>query len=248
MLDILRCPELPVEEQRERVLVGEVEVPQSGHGDVELDRIDTLAEDALLLAFAQDAAQGLRQFVVHGADDRRLADMPGAMKVLRVQHHNDVGLLDEHPERVLAKPDHGVEWVETGHRDIALAAAQRLVGALEDANVEILLAPKIVVEQVLADPRARHDGIDPRPVVAAARELGLRGGEDLFLRADRIADAGLFRHLSPHRFSRIPAQHGTLVLSPTSGAQRSTDTATVSSPSRSHQSNLEKSSISNRPS
>src|ERR1700752_1712269 len=60
-----RRHKVAVEDARQRIAVAEIEVPLAGDRDVELHRIDALAEHALGLAPAQHIAQQRNQVRVH---------------------------------------------------------------------------------------------------------------------------------------------------------------------------------------
>src|SRR5690606_22865832 len=96
-------------------------------------------------------------------------------------------LIDEYLKGTFAQPPHSLDRIEAGQRDIALASSQGLIGAFKHPDIEILLTAEVVIKEVLADICTPYDRVDPRTVVPFAREFGLGGSQDPFLRTDRVS-------------------------------------------------------------
>src|SRR5438093_3749861 len=90
-----RRHEIAVEDARQRVPVAEIEVALAGDRDVELDRVDALAEKALGLAFAQHRAQGLDQRRMHLAYALRVLDVAPLVQVLAVEQRHELRVLEK---------------------------------------------------------------------------------------------------------------------------------------------------------
>src|SRR6185437_13961514 len=73
---------------------------------------------------------------------------------------------------------HAVHWLAMRQVELHLSRADRCIAPLEHGEVQPLLAAEIVVEHALVDAGSLGDAVDPRPVIAALRELGHGRGED----------------------------------------------------------------------
>src|SRR5205823_9530165 len=80
-----RRHEIAVEDARQRVAVGEIEIALAGNRDVELHRIDARAKEPLTLAAAQDGAQRFHQRRMQLAHSLRVLHVAALVQVFAVE-------------------------------------------------------------------------------------------------------------------------------------------------------------------
>ena len=85
LLQPARIHDVDFEDGVERVLMSHVIGRQAGNGDVEIDRVDTGPEQALLRTFLQQVVQGIDKLLIHFTDQLRLLDVFAAMEVFARQ-------------------------------------------------------------------------------------------------------------------------------------------------------------------
>src|SRR5829696_10505194 len=83
------------ENSRQRRRVREVEIAEPGDRDIEVYRVDTLAEYAGFYALAENGRHQADQRRMHRLQLARAAHMPGAAAVFVVQQHDEIGVRGE---------------------------------------------------------------------------------------------------------------------------------------------------------
>src|SRR5437773_2027377 len=89
-----RRHEIAVEDARQRVPVGEIEIALTGDRDVELHRVDPRPEEALALAAAQDGAQRLHQRRMQLPYALRALHVAALVQVLAVEQRHELRMLE----------------------------------------------------------------------------------------------------------------------------------------------------------
>src|SRR5690606_6496864 len=190
---LARRDEIAPEDGRERVTVGEIEVPEARDGDVELHRIDAAAKNPLAYPALEQATDGLQKRRMQPLDEGGSLEVPALVPVVAVRQRDELGMgdlvlpgeADQAPQRVLGRPL------------VELEALLRLphagIGTLEHGQEERILAAEVVVEHAHVDAGLRGDAADARAAEPRGGELSRRGLEDLRPRALRVLDGGARR-------------------------------------------------------
>src|SRR5437667_1699843 len=169
-----RRHEIAIEDARQRVAVGEIEVALAGDRDVELHRVYARAKEPLALAAAQNGAQRL---------DQRRMQLPHALRALHVASLVQVFAVEEgHELRVLEVVAPGelhqalqrLARIAVLEVELALSVADVRVAFLQHREEQLLFGAEVVIEHPLVRAGARRDAVDARATEAVARELDRR--------------------------------------------------------------------------
>ena len=183
--------QVTAEDGRQRMAVGQVEVAERGDRDVQLHRVDAVAEQAFAAPALQDRIEHLHQRRVHVLDPCGALQVRCAMQVLAVEQRDEFGVLEVViPREGHQPPDrldglHGVE-------------VQRLLGtpdigihALEDGQEQVVLAREVVVDQPLVDLGPLGNAVHARTRQSVAGEFIAGREQDRSLRPVGIAQANV---------------------------------------------------------
>src|SRR3954454_25045043 len=162
------------EDRRQRRRVRKVEIAEACNRDVEVYRVDTLAEYADLDALAENGRNQTDQRRMHRSQLARAAPMPGAAAVLVVKQHDEVAMRGEVVEGTLDQLLDLLLGRQALEVEFALLGADFLVDPFEHRQIQRVLVAEVMIDELLVDARARGDLVDPGPGKAAAGELAPR--------------------------------------------------------------------------
>jgi len=190
--DVAPGAHLPLEDGRERVLVGDVEHAERGDRLVDLDGVHVLPEAAPALAALEDALDRVDDGPVERAHDGRLLQVPAPRLVLRHDQPHEALVLEVVGVGELHDATDRVHRGKVIQIETALRLADVRVDLLQHGQVDLLLAAEVVVDEC-----AR--GVGPGRDRVHARALEPARGELLESRAE---DAG------PVRLGSLGLAHG----------------------------------------
>ena len=127
-----------------------------------------------LCAALEDVAQLGHQRRIERRQVLDLLQEPRVLQVFDREKPREPGIGEEVPEGEAHQAVHGLDRIELAQRQLALAAADLLVGVEQHRRVERFLVAEVVVEQPLVGLGAGGDGIDPGAVEALLAELVAR--------------------------------------------------------------------------
>src|SRR5437899_1852242 len=74
------------------MVIGQIEIRECRDGDIELERIDVVAEHSRIASALEHLAQRLDDRGIHLAHIRRFAQMAGAVEILAVEQRQELGM------------------------------------------------------------------------------------------------------------------------------------------------------------
>src|SRR5262245_58490517 len=168
-LDNVTPPRLPqphvekvlAEDRRQGVDIGEVEISQTGDGDVELYGIHTVAEHALVHAAPQQCSDHRDKRRMHLPHTCGALQVTGVVQVLAVEQPDEMRVINIIVERELDKPTHACYGIQLLKMQICLLPSDLLVDVLENREEQVTLVAKVMVEHALVRAGALGNRIDP---------------------------------------------------------------------------------------
>ena len=136
--------EIAAEDHAERCRVGEIEEAQRRDGDVELHRIDRDLEIAAVDAAPHHGSDHLDEGRVHRLDLGRFLQVFGAREVLGLKQRQELGIAQEVVPGELDQPPDGLRRFEMFEIEPALLAADLVIGAFEDREIEFVLVADVI--------------------------------------------------------------------------------------------------------
>src|SRR5882724_8956956 len=141
--------EVAAENGRERVAVREIEEAERRDADIELNRIDALAERAGRGTALEQRRDHADQRRMQLANASRLLQIAGAVEVLGRKQAEKFRVLDEIAPGELDQLAHAVDRIALDDVEPDLGRADGGVGGLEHCEIEPLLVAEIVVDHPL---------------------------------------------------------------------------------------------------
>src|SRR6188474_3648695 len=141
--DVAPGAHLPLEDGRERVLVGDVEHAERGDRLVDLDGVHALPEAALALAALEDALDRVDDGPVERAHDGRLLQVPAPRLVLRHDQPHEALVLEVVGVGELHDATDRVHRGKVIQIETALRLADVRVDLLQHGQVDLLLAAEV---------------------------------------------------------------------------------------------------------
>ena len=137
----------------------------------------------------QDFRDQADQRRMHGLQPAGTAHVAGAAAILVVEQQDEVRMRGKVVERALDQLADGPFRRQARQIELALLGADFLVNPFQHGEVERVLVAEVMVDQLLVDPGARGDFVDPGAGKAAAGKFAPCRGQQLLAawRPDRAA-------------------------------------------------------------
>lgn len=175
--------------------VHEVEEAEGGDVDVELHRVEILADGALLRPASQKLPRQLQMTGIHGAGLLRGLQVTGFELIFAVEQADEVGVGEVVVPGELNQPEDGLVGRKMIDLEGGLLPADVLVGAFEHGGEEVIFIAEVVVEHLLVDVGGLGDAIDAGSVEAHLGEVRRRRVEDALAGGGGVARLGCFSSL-----------------------------------------------------
>ncbi len=157
-----------------RVAIGHISETEGGDRDVEIKRINPVAENAFVSATAQDARDLLQDRSVQRRHVAGGLQVGGAKQVFGVDQPHEGRIVDVIAEREGDQCSNGLRRLRRVEVEAVLGGANVGVDRLQRGKVQLLLAAEIMVEQRLVGVGTLGDAVHPRSAKAGGRKLGNR--------------------------------------------------------------------------
>ena len=180
------------------MVVGEVKIGQPRDRDVELQRIDAAAHDAIRVTARQNLAQRLDQGRVHVTNAIGLHQVLGLVQVCGVEQRNEFrvrkvivpGESDEALDRLRRR--------QVGQMQLFFGFTNIGVSPFQHGQKEIIFAGKVIVDQALVELDALCNSIHPRAAQTVLRKFITRRNQNRLLRSIGIPYAELRELIFAH--------------------------------------------------